>query len=217
MISITIDPSSRRIFRRIVKDFEKKTGRKVEDSVVELTRSSAKQLAHRVPPFGLNAQVGKKFEGSIAKQVDRAIKAGNVGVVSGATAAQMHASARDNKGQVPKGLRTRGKRVKNPISVREKEALIDRKQAAAGSAKGAWIAAGNSLSGKRISGVARWVSRHLLHGSSKILRRGISTEASITNELPYIQRLQSGPMIKAALQIAYRNTLRQMQRILDKP
>lgn len=218
MIRVSIDPSSSRIFRKVVTDFEKKVGRGVEESVVEvLGKSSGRQLAHKVPPWGLSAQAGKKFEGSVAKQANRAVNAANVGAVRGSTAEQAHASARDGRGQVPKGLRTRGKRVPHPIPVGEKERLIDKKQAAAGLAKGAWIAAANSLPGKALSGIPRWISRHAgKNGSSNVTRKGISSEVELRNELGYIQRLQSGVMVKAALKMAYQNSLRQMERILNK-
>lgn len=216
MISISIDPSSRREQMRLLRDFEKKAGRAVEDSVVELGRSAGRQLAHKVPPWGLNAQVGKKFEGSVAKQVNRAVRAANVGAVSGSNAEQAHKAARDSKGQVPRLLRTTGKRVRNQIGVRDKEVLVDRKQEAAGTAKGAWITAAVSLNGKPLAGIARWISRHRKSGRSRLMRRGISTEAEITNELPYIQRLQTPAMIKSALKQAYQNTFRAMKRLIEK-
>lgn len=216
MIRISIDPESRRAFRKMLKDYEKKTGTNTEDATIELARACGRQLAQKIPPFGLSASVGKKFEGSIAKQVDRAVKAGNVSAVSGSTAEQVHRNARDHRGQVPKGLRTKGRRKANPIPVGEKERLIKKKKEAAGTAKGAWIAAATALTGKAISGVAKWISRHRKGGRSSILRKGLNTEITLTNELPYIERLQTPAMVKAALRDGYRNALRRIEKIIQK-
>lgn len=217
MIRVEIDPASRRIFRKTVDDYSKKIGKNVEEGVIELVKSGGKQLAQKVPPFGISAQIGKKFQGSVAKQVNRAVRAGNVGVVSGSTAEQVHRAARDGKGQVPKLLKTTGRRVRNPIPVRDKEQHIDRKQEAAGTAKGAWIAAANAVGGKKLSGIPRWISRHMRNGSARLTRKGISTECELTNSLRYINRLQPPNLIKSALQAAYQNTLRRMERIINKP
>ena len=216
MIRVTIDPASARQFRSEVELFARATGKTVDEVVIELARSAGKQLAHKVPPWGLNAQVGKRFEGSVAKQVNRAVRAANVGTVNGSTADEAHARARDSRGQVPKMLRTKGKYVRNPIPVSDKERLVDKKQEAAGAAKGAWIAAVMQISGKRITGVARWITRHQRHGRSTVMRRGINTEITLTNEIRYIQRLQTPAMVKMALRQAYQNTLRFMQRKIEK-
>jgi hypothetical protein len=212
MIRAEIDQRSRAEFSRLMGEFRRATDKGVKDCMLELGRAGGKQLAQKVPPFGISAAVGKKFEKSIAKQVDRAVKAANVGTSNPGTAAQEHEARRDSRGQVPKDLRTRGQRVADPIPVRDKERLIDEKQAAAGLAKAGWIRAALALGGGKLSGVARWITRHQGRGTGKLEKRA----ATLTNSTPWIRRLQPENLIQDACKAAYRNTARQMQRILDK-
>lgn len=214
MIHIEMDKRALRQFRGTVDKWGRKTGKGIEEGVIELASASGRQLAQKLPPFGLSAAIGQKFQGSIGKQVNRAVSAGNVAGKSG-SAAQIHTGFRDSKGQVPKGLKDRGQFHREPVPVGEKERLIDKKQAAAGIAKGAWVHAVETM-GKKLSGIARWIRRHASRGQSTIRRKGFSTEVTLTNTVPWVQNVQTPAMVKSALQTAYRNTIKRMQRILDK-
>jgi hypothetical protein len=216
MIRLSIDQGDLRRFRQRLQDFVEEAGRTESEAIQLLAKACGKELAITVPPFGLSAAVGKKFQASIAKQVNRAINAGNVAGTPGIAAA-VHASKRNSKGQVPRGLKDRGQFKRDPISVREKEDLIDRKQNAAGVAKGAWIAAAEKLNGKKISGVGKWVRRHAdKNGKASIKVASGGTEVSLTNEVPFMQGLQKQSYIDTALKRGYMRSFRHMTIIVKK-
>jgi hypothetical protein len=136
-----------------------------------LGKGCAKELASLVPPYGVSAKQGAAFQKSIAKQIDRAIRAANVAGTQGA-AGFVHAQVR-RKGQVPKGLKTQGQYKREPIPIKDKVDLLRKKQAAAGTAKGAWVAAGDAIDGKKMRGVAKWIRRTL----RKTERQALSPKA----------------------------------------
>lgn len=214
MIRAEISRESQQEFRRVLAEFQKKSGKSVEESVVELGKASARQLAMKVPPFGVSSKVGDRFSGSIAKQVNRAVSAGNVAGRSG-TAEQLHESYRNAKGQVPRGLEDRGRYRREPIPVREKEDLIDKRQKAAGIVKGAWLHCLLLIGGKA-SGFGQWIRRHTHSGKATIRPRGISTEVTLTNEIKWVSNVQNQKLVKMALNTALRNTIKRMEKIIAR-
>lgn len=216
MISVKIDTADLLRFKSRIDDFVEEAGKTNREAMELLAKACAKELAITVPPFGVSAKVGDQFQKSIAKQVDRAIRSGNVDGDSG-SAAQIHAAKRDRRGQVPKGLRTRGQYQREPISVRDKETLVDRKQAAAGIVKGAWIAAGEKLNGKKITGVGRWVRRHAkANGDAEVSVKNASAEVEITNRCSYVANVQSTENVQLALKRGYLRNYRHMTIVLKK-
>jgi hypothetical protein len=101
--------------------------------------------------------------------------------------------------------------------------VIDKRQAAAGIAKGAWIHAGTLLgrkfaavTGRKRLSVGRWILRHLSKGKASITRLGMNTEVTLTNTVAWIQTLQSEAMLNAAVRAAFRGRQREMQKQLDQ-
>lgn len=203
-------------FRSRMRDFIKEAGKTESEAVQLLAKACAKELAITVPPFGLSAKVGRQYQKSIAKQVDRAIKAGNVKGVQG-SASTVHESFRISNGQVPKGLKTTGRYNRSPISVRDKETLIDKRQHAAGIAKGGWIASAERLNGNKISGVGAWVRRHAgKNGSSDIRVERAGTSVLLTNSVSYISKLHRQSYIDTALKRGYMRNFRHMTIVVKK-
>jgi hypothetical protein len=222
MISFSLDPSSVRETKRILREYERKVGQTSDESLVDIGREAARQAAQKVPPFGLSENIGNKFKKSIAKQVNRAVKNANVTGKAG-DAAKVHASARDSKGQVPKGLRDTGGFKREPVEVADKERVIDQRQKAAGIVKGAWIHAGTLLgrkmqvvTGRKRQAVGKWIMRHLKRGQATVSRMGMNTTVTLTNTVAWVQRLQSEAMLNAAVRAAFRGKQKEMQRQLDQ-
>jgi hypothetical protein len=222
MISFSLDPASVRETKRTIREFERKVGQKADESLVDIGREASRQAAQKVPPFGLSEKTGQKFKQSIAKQVNRAVTNANVTGKSG-DAAKVHSEARDRKGQVPRELKVSGQYKREPVEVADKERVIDKRQAAAGIAKGAWIHAGTLLgrkfvtvTGRKRMAVGRWILRHLSKGKASIARLGMNTEVTLTNTVAWIQKLQSDAMLNAAVRAAFRGKQREMQKQLDQ-
>lgn len=222
MISFSLDRASVRETKRIIREYERKVGQTADESLVDIGREAARQAAQKCPPFGLSDKIGEKFKKSIAKQVNRAVKNANVTGKAG-DAAKVHANARDNKGQVPRGLRDEGQFKRKPIEVGDKERVIDKRQEAAGSVKGAWIHAGTllgrktaSVVGRKRQAVGRWIMRHLKRGQATIDRLGMNTTITLTNTVAWVHKLQSEAMINAAVRAAFKGKQKEMQRQLDQ-
>ena len=215
MIRFSLDPASVRKFRLRMVEFSRETGKTIQQSMNLLGKGCAKELAVLVPPYGITAKQGAAFQKSIAKQIDRAIRAANVAGTQG-SAGFVHAQVR-RKGQVPKGLKTEGPFRREPISIREKVELLLKKQAEAGTAKGAWIAAGEAIDGKKMSGISKWIRRHATrNGDASIRAEGLGSTISLTNRLPYINGLQSNAVINLALKRGYARNFRHMTIALKK-
>ena len=222
MIRADISAASRREFATLLRTLERRTGHVVSDSIIDIGREASRQLAQKVPPFGLNQRTGEKFQKSIAKQVNRAVSNAQVTGAAG-DAAKVHAERRDSKGQVPKGLVDRGQLQRAPIEIRDRERHIDKKQAAAGIVKGAWIHAGTQLPratqvviGRPRVQVGRWIMRHLSKGQATFRRAGISTEITLTNTVPWVQRVQSNSLVQSAVRAAVKGVTKDIQRRIDQ-
>jgi hypothetical protein len=215
MIRFQLDPASVRGFRARLTEFSRGTGKTIQESMNLLGKSCAKELASLVPPYGVSAKQGAAFQKSIAKQIDRAIRAANVAGTSG-SAGFVHAQVR-RKGQVPKGLKTQGQFKRDPIPIKDKVDLLRKKQAAAGTAKGAWVAAGDAIDGKKMRGISKWIRRHAQkNGAASIRSEGIGSTISLSNNLPYINGLQPQSVIDLALKRGYARNFRHMTIVVKK-
>ena len=215
MIKFSMDQSSVRGFRGRLKEFSSGTGKTIQEAMNLLGKGCAKELASLVPPYGISDKQGAAFQKSIAKQIDRAIRSANVTGISGSAEA-VHAKVR-RKGQVPKDLKTNGQYKREPIPIKDKVDLLRQKQAAAGTAKGAWIAAGEAIDGKKMRGISKWIRRHAKrNGFASIKAEGIGSIISLTNRLPYINALQPGDVIDTALKRGYARNFRYMTIVVKK-
>lgn len=215
MIRFSMDRSSVGGFKMRLSEFSKGTGKTLQEAMNILGRSCARELAVMVPPYGISAKHGATFQKSIAKQVGRAIMAANVQGTEGA-ASSVHEKVR-KRGQVPKDLKTKGKFKREPIRIGDKVDLIRKKQAAAGTAKGAWIAAGEAIDGKRIQGISKWIRRHAKkNGAASIKSEGIGSIIFLENKLPFINTLQPKDIIEMALKRGYARNFRHMTIVVKK-
>ena len=215
MIKFSMNQSSVRGFRGRLVDFSKMTGKSIQEVMDLLGKGCARELASLVPPYGVSAKQGYAFEKSIAKQIDRAIKAANVAGTAG-NAGFVHEQVR-RKGQVPKGLKTQGRYKREPIPIKDKVDLLRKKQAAAGTAKGAWIAAGEAIDGKKMRGISKWIRRHAKrNGDASVKAQGIGTEITLTNRLPYINGLQPPTVIDIALKRGKMRAFKHMTIVVKK-
>jgi hypothetical protein len=160
---------------------------------------------------------GSKFENSIGAQVARAVKNANITPGYG-SAEQAHESRRNAKGQVPKGLQTGGKFKRSPIAISEREELARKKKLRAGQAKGAWVEASNKIDGKKMSGVAQWISRHDAGGYGDATKAGSGLKYTIEliNRTSYIKKIQSGKAIAQAVAYGLKNGYKRMAKIIEK-
>jgi hypothetical protein len=216
-VKINVDQVTRKKFDQELTNFTKKLGKTFEDGLDQLAENVGKKLIHSVQPYGTNAKVGQKFEMSIAKQVSRAIRHANVAGQDG-TAPVVHKENRNSKGQVPKGLRVEGKFNRKPIEISDRNALIAKKMASAGIAKGAWFAATNQISGKKIGGVAKWITRHENKGLGSCDKTGndLKRRIRLTNSAPYIESVQSVDDVEKAIKTSYKQFIKYIQITLAK-
>ena len=222
MIRVQLDPASVRGTKRLIAEYSRAIRQSSEESIIDVGREASRQAAQKTPPFGLSERTGSKFKKSIAKQVNRAVKNANVTGKAG-DAATVHTAARDGKGQVPRGLRDKGTFKRDPIDVADKERVIDKRQAAAGIVKGAWIHAGTLLGRKSVAVIGRrrlivgqWILRHLSRGKASIARLGANTEVTLTNTVSWVQRVQSESMLASAVKAAWNGKKKEMQKRLDQ-
>lgn len=216
MIRLEITQASRARFLANLKAYEKRAGKSREETTIGLAKASAKQLASKIQPYGVSARIGKKFEESIKTQVWRAIKNAQIkGDTSGVRTA--HSNRRNSRGRVSRQLDTAGKYAMAPYDAGEVANHAAKKSAQAGLLKSAWISAGNKLKGNRISGVAKWITRHTVsHGASKISNNLNGVSVYLTNRLDYIRKAQKNSEIQSALKTAYNGYSYFMKREIEK-
>jgi hypothetical protein len=216
-VKIEIDRNSVKKFTQTLETFTKETGKSIEDGLDTVAIAAGKRLISTVQPYGMNKKIGEKYMMSIAKQVNRAIRHGNVEGQDGG-ASEVHSRNRNSRGQVPKGLNTDGRFRRKPVEVGDKESHIDKKQAMAGIAKGAWYQATNQITAKKVTGVAAWITRHENQGNGVCNKTGtgFKREITLTNRVPYIRKIQSDSDIEKSIKTGYSNFIKQLQKIIDK-
>jgi hypothetical protein len=226
MISASMDRGSVREFKRLLREYEKKTGDGIEEGIIDMAKSTARRLAHTVPPYGTSQAIGQKFEDSIGAQIDYAWYGASRGAFPSSSMEAAHAAARNNRGVVRMRKFRRFKDINENISVGEKEAYKRKKIKNAGIAKAGWVAAGESTIGrlgrtksgkvKMLSGIAKWIRRHVNSklGSSGITRNGMSTTVDLTNKVDYIQKLHKESEQNRAIEQGRRNGIARLKHIL---
>jgi hypothetical protein len=217
MVKMELDKKALADFKRKLDAYSKKTGKSVDQGIVDLSSSVARRLAHTVPPYGITDKAGVDFIASIEAQIDRAWYGANVGAYPSGSMAEAHAAARNSRGVVPKRkFRTFGK-FEAKISVAEKEQYKRKKVANAGIAKAGWIAAGEATKAiKKITGVGKWIRRHVKSksGTAKINRRGISTNVDLVNNVTYISNIQNGSKVASAIKQGYKMSIKRLDHII---
>ena len=183
MIQVRISPAQRRKLESEMKDFARKSGVAVAETVAIIGQSVSKELARKVQPYGLTATMGKAFELSIVKQVNKAARYATFKGAEG-TIDQVHQLYRNRRGAVIARPPRQFQPMRKPFERAEVDAWAEKKKANAGIAKAGWIAAGESIDSpllktarglsRKIKGVAAWIRRHVKasKGSSRFVRKG---------------------------------------------
>jgi|TARA_R110000823_G_scaffold182053_1_gene314899 hypothetical protein len=219
-IRIELTRESRRETERLLEKYSKITGKGVEDGIKEVGKSVAKRLAITVQPFGINSSKGKKFMESIGHQVDRVFVGVNMGYLPRNSIASAHAAARRD-GSVPRrksAYRSKaGHRWKNIISMGDKEQYKRKVQAHAGIAKSGWITAGEMLGAGKITGVAKWIRRHVgKGGKSRVSGRGMKAVIELENTTGYIRSIQNDRAVQSAIKTGYSNGYKRLVHIIKQ-
>jgi hypothetical protein len=213
-ITLEIDRNSRLEFRNTLKAVEDIAGQTVEWGIQNIAHATAKRMAHKIRPWGFK-NLGK-FEGSIAKQVVRAVTNANI-QGAGGSIESAHESRRNKKGQVPKGILVKGKFPQAPFAASERDALIQKKQANAGIAKASCVDAGNSIGLEKIQSHPL-IERHLNkgHGTANLSGNKMKHQVQLVSHVPYIRKALPDRVISSALKEGRVNGTKIIQKEIDK-
>lgn len=205
--------------KQLLRKFEKYTGKGIEEGIEQIARSSAKGLAGTVQPYGMSEKVGRKFMESIEMQVRQVYIGINLGYYElKGTLEQTYQSLRRNGVVRHRRFRTRAdKRWQFKVQEGELNRLVRKQVAKAGKAKAAWISAGNKVGKTKISGVRKWISRHVNTGyaSSTHMERGLSHTVELHNQTPYLKSIQDSRGLATGLRRGRANGIRSLKRAID--
>jgi hypothetical protein len=85
--------------------------------------------------------------------------------------------------------------------VKARETYITRIQKRVGFAKGSWINAGKSISG-RVRGAAQWATRHKQAPGSAVIKTGDKASVTLVNNPDYIDDVTTYKTVSLALEVA---------------
>jgi len=231
-----------RHFKKYLKDFSVKVGKTAEDSVKSLAAMGARQIANDVQPFGLANKSKDILEKAVYKDISKTYwdtgrtynaikkikpklaaayaKAINEGEpnkaekIAQSVFSGFEVNAMDS-GRHLKASRSIKGRVINPdpmgITDRSQLEAFKAKQAlTAGTAKAGWLQAAKSLGSK--SKIAAWLNKTGNLGTSSIIKNGWKTIVTVMNNVRYASAVISDSKIQQAINKAYRNNLKIMER-----
>lgn len=226
MIRMEIDRRTRREFERTLRQFRRATGISVEEGIIEVAKSTARQLVHTVQPYGTDKAKGQKFMENIGKQIDYAWMGSLRGAYPSSSMAEAHAAARNSRGVVRMRKFRRFTEWNNYISVGQKEEYKRKKVKNAGIAKAGWVVAGESTISatnrtrtgrvKKLSGIANWIRRHMKPslGGSEITRNGMGTFVDLINNVSYIEKLQTQSDVNKAIRVGLSRGMARLRKII---
>jgi hypothetical protein len=220
---IEIDRATRRKMEKTIEDFAKATGKTAEDGIKRMAKSSCKRLATTVHPYGLKGG-GKmdKFIKNLAIQVGTAWFGTNVGAFPATSSMrEAHRNARSGRTmRVParKFRKEKGKPWLGLISGTDRDSHVKEIQSRAFRAKAAWVKVANDLGGPKMSGVSALVNRHLngAMGKVAITGKGMQTKVIISNDAPYVGKIQTSNDVAKAQIDGMKNGLKYMKTVTQK-
>jgi hypothetical protein len=230
MIQVRISPAQRRKLESELKDFAKKSGVAVGETVAIIGTSVAKELARKVQPFGLTNATGKKYELSIVKQVNKAARWATFKGTQG-TIDQVHEQYRNRRGAVTVRPPRQFQPARKVFDRQEVNTYAEKKAMNAGIAKAGWVAAGESIDspllrnarGKlgKIKGVGKWIRRHVKNnkGSSRFVRkRGLNSTVYLTNKVDYAYSRGNYNLgyVPGAIADGYKRSITIVKRLIKK-
>lgn len=215
-ISATINESE---FKKTLRQWDKLTGKGVEAGVEQASRSTASKLAATVQPWGTSDAVMSKFAKNVERQVAQTWFGVNLGYFElQGNLEQTHNSLR-RRGRV-RGRRFRDSHKKRwlyKVSEQDKDNLVRKQVAKVGRAKAAWIKAGVSVNGKRMSGR---FSSHIKgnvkngYGRSRTSGSGFKRIIELDNYTPYIKYIQNASSVTTALRRGRKAALTSFKRAI---
>jgi hypothetical protein len=201
-------------FEKTLADFVEATGKTAEEGMTRIAKSACRRLASTVQPYGLKGGKLAKFEKSVAMQVDRAWLGTNLGAFPQTNSMrEAHYGARRN-GVVRKQLfrKEKGKPWLDLIPVSDRDTYKKIAVEKVGRAKAAWVKISNDLGKPKMSGLDSTVLRHLsdARGNKKISGAGLNTAVTISNDVPYIKKIQYTEDVAKAATEGIKNGLKWM-------
>jgi hypothetical protein len=134
---------------------------------------------------------------------------------------EAHRNARTGRTmRVParKFRKEKGKPWLGLISEPDRDSHVKKIQGRAFRAKAAWVKVANDLGGPKMSGVSALVNRHLSDamGSVSITGSGMQTRVTISNNAPYVGKIQTAADVAKAQIDGMKNGLKYMQTVTRK-
>jgi hypothetical protein len=211
---IEMDKAAIAKFERTLAEFEAATGKTAEEGMTRIAKSACRRLASTVQPYGLKGGRLAKFEKSVAAQVDRAWFGTNLGAFPATNNMRdAHLAARQN-GRVRKQLfqKEKGKPWLALIPVSDREAYKKIAVEKVGRAKAAWVKISNDLGKPKMSGLDSIITRHLpdARGNKTVSGSGLTTTVTISNDVPYIKKIQYTEDVAKAAAEGMKNGLKWM-------
>lgn len=218
-ITLKIDKQSEAETKRLLAEFYALTGKGVERGIEEVAMSVGRRLAHTVQPYGTNNAKGDAFIRSIGYQVDRAWFGTNLGAFPHNTSMRSaHYAARKN-GVVPSRLfrKEQGVPWLGLISESERDLYKKTAQDKAGRAKAAWVEAANKIGAGKLSGIAKWIQRHVGGGYGGVQKtgKGLKYKVELENRTPYLRKIQPPRAVQSAIKTGYQNGYSRIQQIIN--
>ena len=221
--NIEIDRATRRKMEKTIADFAEATGKNAEEGIKRMAKSSCRRLATTVHPYGLKG--GGKMDAFIKNlvlQVGTAWVGTNLGAFPATNSMRdAHRNARSGRTmRVParKFRKEKGKPWLGLISESDRDKHVKEIQSRAFRAKAAWVKIANDLGGPKMSGVSALVTRHLGNalGRVTITGKGMKTKVAISNEAPYVGKIQTAQDIAKAQTDGMKNGLKYIQTVTQK-
>lgn len=215
-----MDAASIAKFEKTIADFVAATGKTTEEGLKRMAKASCRRLATTVQPYGIKGGKLAKFEKSVGTQVERAWLGTNLGAFPATSSMKdAHYGARRN-GSVPKRLfrKEKGKPWLDLISASEKNDYKKIAMAKVGRAKAAWVKISNDLGKPKMSGLDKIITRHLdsAEGRKTVSGNGTKTVIEISNDTPYLTKIQSSSDVTRAVAEGMKNGLKWMTITTEK-
>lgn len=211
---IEMDKATVAKFEKTLSDFVAATGKTAEEGMTRIAKSACRRLASTVQPYGLKGGRLAKFEKSVAAQVDRAWFGTNLGAFPATNSMRdAHFAARRN-GRVAKQLfrKQKGKPWLALIPTSERDTYKKIAVEKVGRAKAAWVKISNDLGKPKMSGLDSIITRHLpdARGDKTVSGTGLQTAITISNNVPYIKKIQYTEDVAKAAAEGMKNGLKWM-------
>jgi len=211
---IEMDKATIAKFEKTIADFVAATGKTAEEGMTRIAKSACRRLASTVQPYGLKGGRLAKFEKSVAAQVDRAWFGTNLGAFPATNSMRdAHLAARRN-GSVAKQLfkKEKGKPWLALIPASDRDTYKKIAVEKVGRAKAAWVKIANDLGKPKMSGLDSIITRHLpdARGDKTVSGTGLKTAVTISNNVPYIKKIQYTEDVAKAAAEGMKNGLKWM-------